>query len=79
MKWRNKYHKGFNRLWLVVSIIVFFPAFWWVGGSFPSDSIAVLLPATIMISVIISSVTFSLGHVVFLVILWIIQGFRDKN
>ena len=70
IRWVNRWHKGFNRLWLVFSVIVaaigFAVGFQW---SFSRAFWATL--GTLII-------TFCSGHVVFLVCYWIIEGFRKE-
>ena len=59
IRWVNNYHKGFNRLWLVLSFLAAFVA--WI-----SDGNVV---KTFLIC-------FAIGHIGFLVVYWIIKGFR---
>lgn len=118
MRWINKYHRGFNRLWLVFSCVLAF-AFvglkWWVYKprieSLVGD--AILLPRrpaqkpkprqmteaekqkkedelkayqtrqewiergrTVRDLLGSFIITFAMGHGVFLVVWWIIRGFR---
>ena len=120
MRWLNKYHKGFNRLWLLFSCLLAF-AFvglrWW-GGVYkpriePPVHDAILLPRrpgqkpkpkqtteaekqkkedelkayqtrqewiergrTVRDLLGSFIITFAMGHGVFLVVWWIIRGFR---
>ena len=80
IKWANNYHKGFNRLWIVVSIIAFFPAFFHVGANLTYDApIYELVLTTFVITTLISLIIFGLGHAAFFIVLWIIKGFQDKR
>ena len=59
MLWLNNYHRGFNRLWLVFSLLPTFLA--WIWGS---NVVKTFL------------ICFAIGHIGFLVVYWIIKGFR---
>ena len=77
MRWLNKYQKGFNRLWIVFSIVGTF------AGVMNAD-INMNYPLNLLVgfsNLLVGFVfIFVLGHCVFFVVLfvgeWIIRGFR---
>ena len=61
MIWLNKYHRGFNRFWMVLSL---FPALWLgaIDGTWTGiKTFAVCL---------------SVEHIGFIAVWWIVQGLR---
>ena len=78
-KWTNKSQRGFYRLWMVFSFlpVIALIIIWVVGGTYdppPYDPFGpwffALFPAIVYI------IVFAIGHGVFLVVWWIIRGFR---
>ena len=61
MIWINRYHKGFNRFWLVLSLLA--SLFVW----FVDDAGT---------GIKTFAVCFVVGHIGFIVVWWIIRGFR---
>ena len=59
MIWLNNYHRGFNRLWLVFSLLPTLLA-WFLGLNVVKTFL----------------ICFAIGHTGFLVVYWIIRGFR---
>ena len=78
-KWANKYHRGFYRLWMVFSFlpVIALIIILLVAGAYdprPYDPVGAwwtaLSPAIVYI------IMFAIGYGVFLVVWWIIRGFR---
>ena len=64
--------KGFNRLWLFISVVIGVMMFIYGYNSISPEE-APLVAAVYFV------IVFVVGHVTFRVFLWIIKGFRDKN
>ena len=79
ISWVNKYQRGFYRLWMAfssllgIAVIISFL----LTGSYrypPSDPVEAWLTA--LSPAIVYIIVFAIGHGVFLVVWWIIRGFR---
>ena len=64
--------KGFNRLWLFVSVVIGVMMFIYVYNSSDPE-------AAVPVAILSFVVVFIVGHITFRVVLWIIKGFQDKN
>ena len=78
-KWANKYHRGFYRLWMVFSFLPVIALIrdFLLTGSYsypPSDPVEAWFTA--LSPAIVYIIVFAIGHGVFLVVWWIIRGFR---
>ncbi len=63
--------KGFNRLWLFISVVIGVIMFIYVYSISPEEA-----P---LVAIVYFVIVFIGGHVTFRVFLWIIKGFRDKR
>ena len=78
-KWANKYHRGFYRLWMVFSFLPVIAFIILVAGAGaydlpPYDPVGAWVTA--LSPAIVYIIVFAIGHGVFLVVWWIIRGFR---
>ena len=72
IRWRNRWHKGFNRLLLVVGLILSVAAF--IDLIDESDPVWVKFFLIVGVFVVV----WGGGHAAFLAGCWIIKGFRKE-
>ena len=78
-KWANKSHRGFYRLWMVFSFlpVIALIVILVVAGAYdPPPYAPVGAWWTALSPAIVYIIFFAIGHGVFLVVWWIIRGFR---
>ena len=64
--------KGFNRLWLFISVVIGVIMFIYAYNSISPEEAP-------LVAIVYFVIVFIGGHVTFRVFLWIIKGFRDKG